>query len=203
MTTLKIAAFVALMSTGCGGGSVERADVEPGPMPDNGTFTGVWFSPQYGEMQMRQSGANVIGEYSQNERRGNIQGTVQGDLLRYEWREKRELVAGRSRETRGRGYFQLKLDENGDFVIVGEWGHDNSEVGGGPWRAVRSRTRRPQLSTDTVSEESTSGGSSYSGGTSGGDDSGGDESGGDDDSGGEDSGGEDDTGADDLEGLDL
>jgi hypothetical protein len=193
MHIVNITTFVALLAAGCGGGSVERADVDPGPMPENGTFTGVWFSPQYGEMQMRQTGVNVIGEYTQNERSGSIQGTVQGDLLRYEWREKRELIAGRPRETRGRGYFQLKLDENGDFVIVGEWGHDNSEVGGGPWRAVRSRTRTPRLSTDTGSTETSGGESSYS--DPGGGDTIDDDGSSTDESGGEDSGG--------FDGVDL
>ena len=134
----------ALLAAGCGGG-INRANVSPGPMPDGETFTGVWHSPQYGEMQLVQTGNSVVGEYVHYERRGRIQGTVTGDLMRFEWTERRELVAGRPNTTRGRGYFRFQVGDDNDRYIVGEWGHDDSETGGGPWRAVRDRRRRPSL----------------------------------------------------------
>jgi hypothetical protein len=160
----------------CGGPG--RANITAGTMPAGQTFTGVWHSPQYGEMQMVQTGNQVVAEYIQDERRGRIQGTVQGDLLRFEWSERRELVAGRPVTTRGRGYFRFVVGDDTDSYIVGEWGHDDNETGGGPWRGVRDRRRRPRLSTD-------SGGGS----TAGGDDGGGEEGGDDLDSPGSSSGG--------------
>jgi hypothetical protein len=170
----------------CGGGG-GRANVSPGTMPAGQTFTGVFHSPQYGEMHMVQTGSQVVGEYTQDERRGRIQGTVQGDLLRFEWSERRELVAGRPVVTRGRGYFRFVAGDDGDFYIVGEWGHDDNETGGGPWRGVRDRRRRPRLSTDG-GRTSTSGG-----------DVGTDQDGGDDlDSPGSSSGGSRSRGSDDL-----
>lgn len=150
----------------CGGGG--RANITPGTMPAGQTFTGVWHSPQYGEMQMVQTGNQVVAEYIQDERRGRIQGTVQGDLMRFEWSERRELVAGRPVTTRGRGYFRFVVGDDTDYYIVGEWGHDDNETGGGPWRGVRDRRRRPRLSTDT-------GASPTSGGDEGGSEEGGDD----------------------------
>lgn len=147
-------AFASLAACGGGGG---RANVSPGTMPAGQTFTGVWHSPQYGEMQMVQTGSQVVGEYVQDERRGRIQGTVQGDLLRFEWSERRELVAGRPIVTRGRGYFRFVVGDDRDYYIVGEWGHDDNETGGGPWRGVRDRRRRPRLSTDTGGGSATTG----------------------------------------------
>jgi hypothetical protein len=146
--TILFSALLALAlsaAAGCGGG-INRANVSPGPMPDGETFTGVWHSPQYGDMQIVQTGNSVIGEYVHDERSGRIQGTVTGDLLRFEWTERRELVAGRPNTTRGRGYFRFQIGEDNDRYIVGEWGHDDNETGGGPWRAVRDRRRRPSLS---------------------------------------------------------
>ena len=148
-------AQVLLVVQGCGGAG--RANVSPGPMPDGETYTGVWHSPQYGEMQLVQTGNAVVGEYVHDERRGRIQGTATGDLLRFEWSESRELVAGRPTTTRGRGYFRFEVGDDNDRYLVGEWGHDANETGGGPWRAVRDRRRRPSLSGGTAGSSSSGG----------------------------------------------
>ena len=57
-------------------------------MHEGGTYTGVWHSPQYGEMQMVQTGTQIVGCYVQNERAGRLQGTLQGNLMRFEWSER-------------------------------------------------------------------------------------------------------------------
>ncbi len=141
-TTFAIVLGAGLAIAGCGGGGV---NIPEGPMPEGGSFTGVWHSPQYGEMHMVQTGSNVVGEYTKDERRGRIQGTVQGNVMRFEWSEERELVAGRPITTRGRGYFRYAIGDDGDHYIRGEWGHDNNMAGGGPWNAVRDRRRQPHV----------------------------------------------------------
>jgi len=151
--------LAVLLLAACGGDH-NRANVSPGPMPQGGTFTGVWYSPQYGTMNMVQTGSQVICEYEKDERRGRIEGTADGNLMRFQWTERRELVSGVHQTNRGRGYFQLRQDTEG-FKIIGEWGIDDNETGGGPWNAVRARNRQPHLSTDN-------------GGDSGGDTGGGD-----------------------------
>ncbi len=136
----------------CGGGS-HRASVTPGSMPQGGTFTGVWFSPQYGEMHLVQNGATVVGRFQKEERTGRIQGGVEGDLMRFEWTEARELIVGRPTNTKGRGYFRLVKDEREDnWKLVGEWGSDTYETGGGPWNAVKSKTRQPELGSGSGDE---------------------------------------------------
>lgn len=148
---------------GCGGDGIRHANVSPESMPAGQTFTGVYHSPQYGEMQMVQTGSQIVGEYTQDERHGRIQGTAQGNLMRFEWSEERELVRGRATTTRGHGYFRFVPDGNGvDFALLGEWGHDQNETGGGPWNASRDRRRQPHVGGTT------SGGSSSSS-SSGGD----------------------------------
>jgi len=158
-----LATLALSLVAGCGGGG--RANISPGTMPSGETFTGVWHSPQYGEMQLVQTGNAVVGEYVHDERRGRIQGTATGDLLRFEWSESRELVSGRPNNTRGRGYFRFQIGDDNDRYLVGEWGHDANETGGGPWRAVRDRRRHPSLSG---ASSGTSG--SDSGSSGGGDD---------------------------------
>jgi hypothetical protein len=127
---------------GCGGPGV---NIPQGPMPQGGSFTGVWHSPQYGEMHMVQTGSQVIGQYTKDERRGRIQGTAEGNVLRFEWTERRELVAGRPITTRGRGYFVYAIDDAGDHNILGRWGVDDDNHNGGEWNAVRDRRRQPQI----------------------------------------------------------
>ncbi len=115
-------------------------------MPSGGTFTGVWHSPQYGEMHMRQNGSAVIGRYSKDERSGRLQGSVQGDLMRFEWKEKKELISGRAVTTKGHGYFRIVHDDVEDnWKLLGEWGNDAAERGGGPWNAIKSPKARVML----------------------------------------------------------
>ena len=139
--------FLTLV-TACGASGPRLAHIVPGNMPAGGNFTGVWFSPQYGEMNIVQTGTTVLGEYAKDERHGRIEGTVRGDVMHFQWTEFRELIRGRPITTRGRGYFHYVIDGD-DHQIQGEWGQDQNEVGGGPWTGVKAKRRHPHLSTDT------------------------------------------------------
>jgi hypothetical protein len=160
-------ALWALASTsGCGGS--QHAKINIGTMPSGGTFTGVWFSPQYGEMHMQQNGATVIGKYSKDERQGRLQGSVEGDVMRFEWTETRELIVGRPTKTKGHGYFRVLKDQAEDtWKLLGEWGTDEAETGGGQWNAVKSKTRRPELGDGSGGSSTASDSSSDSDGDSG------------------------------------
>ncbi|MCS6797601.1 MAG: hypothetical protein NZ898_03565 [Myxococcota bacterium] len=153
------ASFALLVSSpACGGSTASGSgSYEPGPMPPGGTFTGVWFSPQYGEMHMVQSGANVVGLYRKDERRGRIQGTASGRILRFQWEERRELVGGRPTVTRGRGVFRYVVGADGRHNLLGEWGLDDQETGGGPWNAYRLRNRRPNINPDGSARDDSDG----------------------------------------------
>lgn len=192
---LSLSLSIATLAVGCGGGG-NRANVSPGAMPEGGSYTGIWHSPQYGEMHLVQTGTQVVGCYTKDERHGRIQGTVQGDLMRFEWSERREMVSGRPTMTRGRGYFQYSVGGDGDHYAQGQWGADDNETGGGPWNAVRDRRRSRRPDPNTC-------GQGGAGGGAGGDDGGGGDdfgSGGGDDfgSGGSSGGGGGDDGLGDL-----
>lgn len=128
---------------GCGGSQMPKA----GPLPQGATFYGVWESPQYGNMHLCQSGNKVIGDYVKHERAGRIQGDVDGDLLIFQWEDRRELVAGKPQVRKGRGYFRIQIGEDGDQYIKGEWGMDDELSGGGPWNAVKLRKGDPDRCT--------------------------------------------------------
>ena len=120
---------------------------EAGPLPQGATFYGVWQSPQYGNMHLCQSGTKVVGDYVKHERAGRIQGAVEGDLLVFQWEDRRELVEGKPQTRRGQGYFRIEIGEDGDQYLKGEWGLDDAMTGGGPWNAVRLRRGEPDRCT--------------------------------------------------------
>lgn len=154
--------LVALtLIVGCGGASVD-AKIKPGPMPAGGDFSGVYHSPQYGEMNLIQTGNAVVGEYKKDERTGRINGAVEGDLLRFDWVERRALVANKPVETKGKGYFKYMIDpSNNEHVIKGEWGIGSQMTGGGPWNGWKSLRSKPRLSGSESENEQTSGSGAF------------------------------------------
>lgn len=148
--------------------------VSAGTMPGGGNWSGVYFSQQYGEMNMVQNGSSVVGEFKQEQsmRSGKIQGEAEGDVLRFEWIEKKGMVSNRPTETRGHGYFRYQIDKgNGDHVLKGEWGLGEASSGGGPWIAYKQKNKEPHLSSEgrssggeTTGSDESSGGSESSGG---------------------------------------
>ena len=177
--------LLCLLSAACGGGNM--AEVKAGPMPAEGNFSGVYFSPQYGEMHMVQNGSAVVGKYKKDEREGSIQGEADGDLMNFEWKEMKAMVSNRPQETIGHGYFRYLVDPaNGDHVLKGRWGLDDSDMNGGEWNAYKSRKLEPDL--EKFGGEPTSGGESVDEEESGGDEGGESESGGGDEGGSEEEG---------------
>jgi hypothetical protein len=173
------ALMLSLALAACGGGAPE---IVAKSMPAGGNFTGVYFSPQYGEMNLIQNGSAVIGEYKQEMRSGKIQGEATGDLLKFEWTEKKAMVSNRAQEARGHGYFRYVVDSsNGDHVLKGEWGLGDETTGGGPWNGYKAKNKEPHLSNESSGGESSSSSSDdesdapESSGGSKGDDSSGDD----------------------------
>lgn len=145
-----LASLTLAFSTAACGSKVP--EVVAGKMPEGGNFTGVYFSPQYGEMNVVQNGSAVIGEYKQEMRTGKIQGEASGDLMKFEWTEHKAMVSNRAQATRGHGYFRYVVDPgNGDHILKGEWGLGDSMLGGGPWNAYKAKGKEPHLSQETSS----------------------------------------------------
>jgi hypothetical protein len=130
------------------------ANINVGPMPEGGTFHGVWQSTQYGRMHLCQSQDVVVGEYTKDERHGHLQGRVTGNTLRFEWTDSREMVVGVPNVTSGRGYFQFQTSYQVNVGtpeeatvnlpnLAGEWGLEDDEVGGGIWTALFMPRERP------------------------------------------------------------
>jgi hypothetical protein len=134
-------------------------------------------------MHLVQNGSAVVGRYKKDERSGSLQGEADGDLMRFEWKELKAMVSNRPSETIGHGYFRYMVDPaNGDHVLKGRWGLDDSDMNGGEWNAYKSRKLEPDLEKFGGGETSggDSAGESSDEGESGGDEGGESESGGGD-----------------------
>lgn len=114
------------------------------PMPTGKNFTGVWYSPQFEHMNLRQTGDRVAGIYTY-QNGGRIEGTVDGNMLTFTWVEPGDKTRAR-REMNGRGYLQLVKATDGkhDYKLVGEWGYGENIQGGGPWKATWVRDLLPE-----------------------------------------------------------
>jgi len=143
---MRSALAVCIVVVGLVGCSSGPPPLVAGPMPENGTFTGVYHSPQYGEMHMVQNGNAVVGKYEKDERSGKIQGEASGDLLQFEWTEYKALVSNRPQETRGHGYFRYMIDaSNDETTLKGRWGLDEDNTAGGEWTAYKTKKGEPDL----------------------------------------------------------
>lgn len=142
-----------LAALGCGGNKIA---IQAGPMPTGGRFSGTWHSPRYGDLQLSQSGNTAFGSYVGDERRGRLEGTVEGDLLRFRWTEKRELVQGHPTKLEGHGYFRYIIGNDGRHYILGEWGVGEADHGGGQWRAYKLK-KGPAPRAPSADDDSDSG----------------------------------------------
>lgn len=109
------------------------------PMPAGKSFSGVWYSPQFEHMHLRQSGDQVSGIFT-HDTGGKIEGTVNGNTLVFDWVEPGNKEQAR-RTMKGKGYLQLVAGDK--TRLVGEWGYDDQRTGGGPWKAEYVRELEP------------------------------------------------------------
>jgi len=145
-----LSACVAFGSIGCGPGApkAKTASVEPGAMPSDGDWEGVWYSPLYGHLHMKPDGNLVNARWQRplKGRWGELQGNADGNLLRFDWTEYVDGLVGPNSKKSGKGYFVYLRPEgdNVDDVIEGEIGRGEDEVGDA-WRAVKQRNVKQDI----------------------------------------------------------
>jgi hypothetical protein len=153
---LTLAAALALAAplavAGCGGGQTGKptaAQLKPGNLPEGGSWDGVYFNPVWGYLHLQHEGSSLNGRWKTADESawGEMHGTVEGDIVRFEWAEHKVGLVGPSATRKGRGYFRYTRPsgENVDDRLIGEWGFDDAEVGGGEWDAVKQRNIKPDL----------------------------------------------------------
>ena len=132
------AAAAPLMTTGCGGGQVSSESLSPGPPIPGLNLSGRWYSQDFGDMELTQTGPKVMGRYEHPrgpEHNGTIRGDVVGDVLRIEWIQPGDTAAAVF-PIKGRAAFRIAQDGKS---IDGRWGYDLEDSSGGPWKAEKSK----------------------------------------------------------------
>lgn len=136
---------------GCGGGQneVKTANVKPGTMPSGGEWRGVYYSPTYGFLHLEAAGNSINGAWRTGggEKWGELHGTAEGNLLRYEWTEHTIGLVGEGAQRQGKGYFVYKIPREGEaHEIHGQWGLGDSDAQSS-WDAIKQINREPDLAS--------------------------------------------------------
>lgn len=148
-TLLVLAALpVALGAAACGTPpeKPKTASVKPDNMPEGGSWTGVFFDPQFGMLHLVHHDTNVSGRWKRpnGSAWGELNGPVVGNVAHFEWTEHKIGLVGPAAVTKGRGYFVYTkaAGENADDELHGEWGLGANEAGN-PWTCVKQRNITP------------------------------------------------------------
>jgi hypothetical protein len=145
-----VLATIATTGCGAGGGDAKLANVKAGELPHGETWKGVFYSELYGNLHLVPTGSKVVGKWERphKEKYGKLKGTIDGDVLHFEWTEHLNGVVGPNSERTGHGYFKFKVavETNGEPSIIGEIGKGGDEVGS-PWDAIRQKNIEPDLSS--------------------------------------------------------
>jgi len=163
---LAVLAPLALTALACGGSSnaPKLAHIKPGDMPENGDWSGVYFSPLYGYLHLVSEGENVHGAWrtASGEKWGEVHGSATGNVFRFEWTERVIGLVGPSSSRTGKGYFVYSIPKEGEaHEIKGEIGLGPDEKGEA-WNAVKQTNMKPD--PKSVAPDEVEGRSSGAGG---------------------------------------
>ena len=137
----------ALPLAACGDGKdAKSAKITPGPMPEDQTWTGVYFHQVYGYLHLVEEGSNVVGRWKRADQSkwGELSGTQKGNVFHYQWKEHTIGMVGASATKQGRGYFVYKLDSENRPIIEGQFGMNDEETGS-DWTSMKQPRMNPDL----------------------------------------------------------
>jgi hypothetical protein len=115
-------------------------------MPSGGEWNGVYFSTQFGYLHLVSDNKSANGAWrtAAGDAWGEMSGQCDGDLLKYEWTERKIGAIGADATKKGHGYFKYTIPKPGEpHKIVGEWGLGDSDAGN-PWDAVKQIRMEPK-----------------------------------------------------------
>ncbi len=134
-------------AVGCGTPEAKEPKVQAGEMPPNETWTGVYFHPAYGYLHIVEEGSNIVGKWKRTDQSawGELSGTKQGNLIRYQWKEHKIGLVGPASVSQGRGFFTYHATkEDGIFELDGKFAVDGRDEWV-EWHNVKQQRMVPDL----------------------------------------------------------
>ena len=139
-------ALSALSLSACGGGNdPKHAQIKAGELPAGGEWQGVYYSPTYGYLHLLVDGKTAQGAWRTGggDAWGEMQGEVDGNVLRYTWTQHKIGMIGAEASSNGHGYFVYSIPKEGEaHKIAGEWGLGDADAGN-KWDAVKQTNMQP------------------------------------------------------------
>lgn len=149
LTALLVIGPLTLSACGSKQQEPTKAAVKPGSMPSGATWDGVYFNAVWGYLHLVTDGNNFEARWLRTDESawGEMKGTINGDVARFDWKEHKVGLVGPSATQSGKGYFRYTRPEgeNMDDRILGEWGFGEAEIGGGEWDSIKQRNKQPDL----------------------------------------------------------
>lgn len=136
-------------------------DWTPQSMPAGASWDGVYFNPVWGYLHIVTQGSTFKGRWKRADESawGEMKGSVEQDIAKFDWVEHKLGMVGPTANTKGKGHYKYDRPkgENVDDRLLGEWGFEDAESGGGEWDCVKQRNMKPNLASIKGEAESTVG----------------------------------------------
>lgn len=160
-----LSALVAAPLAGCKGGADSAAGApKAGEMPAGESWQGVYFHPIFGHLHLVEQGTNIVGRWKRADESawGELEGTVEGNIIRYKWVEHKIGLVGAASSSKGKGWFQYQAakEEKGSAEIDGKFGLEDGPEDA-DWHSVKQQRMTPNLDSingDTAGAPSAGGG---------------------------------------------
>ncbi len=137
------------LALGACGASAAKFPVTVSQMPSGQTWDGVYYNPVYGYLHMVEQGGNIVGRWKRTDSShwGELSGTVEGNVLRFTWKEHGIGTIGPSGETHGSGVFAYRLPKDSDIAeLDGQYAVDDSDSVG-QWHCVKQNNVKADLNS--------------------------------------------------------
>jgi len=143
------AALAAAPCVACGSEEGKTATVKAGDMPDGQAWSGVYFHPVFGNLNLVEDGNSVVGKWQRTDKSawGQLSGTKVGNVMHFQWTEHKYGLVGPSASVKGKGYFVYKVGADGIPALKGEYGLGDDEVGS-QWDCVKQMQGKEPVPPD-------------------------------------------------------
>lgn len=125
-----------LGAAGMAGCASSNDNIPVAAMPSGETFSGLWRT-NFGDMKLTQNSDGTVKGTFDYKTGGEIEGTVEGGVLKFAWRQPGDFQVGR-REVAGHGYLVITIVDD-ETVCKGEWGYVGNYTGGGDWHGTKAK----------------------------------------------------------------